>query len=62
MLQRSVDSVGEFQSDFGLHLLPWETSEVFNHSYGSGKRYLCVVEFGPLSQWEPIELKELVLV
>ena len=42
MLQRSVDSVGEFQSDFELHLLPWETSEVFDHSYGSGKRYLCV--------------------
>ena len=26
------------------------------------ERDICVLEFDPLSQWEPIELKELVLV
>nr|POE85765.1 hypothetical protein CFP56_07106 [Quercus suber] len=41
-LQRSMNSIGEFQLDSGLHLLPWEASEVFDHSYGSGERYLCV--------------------
>nr|POE85766.1 hypothetical protein CFP56_07107 [Quercus suber] len=41
-LQRSMNSVGEFQSDSRLHLLLRETSEVFDHSCGSGERYLCV--------------------
>ena len=41
-LQRSMDSIGEFQTDSRLHLLPWETSEVFDHSCGRGERFLCV--------------------
>ena len=33
-----ADSVGEYQSDFGLHILPWESSGVFDSGCGSGER------------------------
>ena len=61
-LQRSVDSVGEFQTNSRLHLLPWETSEVFDHNCGHGEKDFCVLECDPLSRWEPNDLRELVLV
>ncbi|KAF3973984.1 hypothetical protein CMV_002630 [Castanea mollissima] len=37
--QRSVDSVGEFQTDSGLHLLPWETSGVDDRGHGYNNRF-----------------------
>ena len=61
-LQRSVDFVGEFQTVSGLHLPPWETSEVFGQSCGSGEKDIGMLECDPLSRWEPNELRELVLV
>ena len=61
-LQRSVNAVGGFQTDSGLQLLPWETSEVSNHICGSGEKAFCVLECDPLSRWGPNELRELVLV
>ena len=42
MRQRLAGSIGEFQSVSGLHLFPWESSEGFDHSCGSGERFLCV--------------------
>ena len=33
-----------------------------DHSCDSGERDVCVLECDPLSQWEPNELRELVLV
>ena len=36
--QRLVDSVGEFQIDSRLHILPWETSGVVNSGCGNGER------------------------
>ena len=60
--QRSVGSVGDFQSIFGLHLCPWESREGFDHSGGSGEKEFCVLECDPVPRWEPNVLKELVLV
>ena len=40
--QRLVGFVGEFQLVSRLHLFPWESNEGFDHSCGSGKRFLCV--------------------
>ena len=37
-----MDSVEEFQTDFGLHLLLWEISGVDDRGSGSGERKLCV--------------------
>ena len=62
MRQRIVGSVGEFRSISGLHLFPRESSEVFDHSCGSGEKDICVLECDPLSRWEPNDLRELVLV
>ena len=59
--QRSVDFVEKFQTDFGLHLLSWETSGVDDCGCGSGEKDNCVLECDPLSQWEPNELRELLL-
>nr|POF24500.1 hypothetical protein CFP56_29525 [Quercus suber] len=61
-LQRSVDSVGEFQTVSGLHLPSWETSEVFGQSCGSGEKDIGVLECDLLFWWEPNELRDLVLV
>ena len=33
-----VDSVGEYQSNSGLLILPWESSGVFDSGCGSGER------------------------
>uniref|UniRef100_A0A7N2MR58 Uncharacterized protein n=1 Tax=Quercus lobata TaxID=97700 RepID=A0A7N2MR58_QUELO len=60
--QRLVDSVGEFQTDYGLHLLPWETSGVDDNGCGSREKDNCVLECEPLSRWEPNDLNEGLLV
>nr|XP_023927128.1 uncharacterized protein LOC112038539 [Quercus suber] len=60
--QRSVVSVGDFQSVSGLHLSPWESSVGSDHSGGSGEKDFCVLECDPLSRWETNDLRELVLV
>ena len=60
--KRSVDFVGEFQSDFGLHLLSGETSGVVVNGYGSGERDIFVLDCEPLSRWEPKDLSEGLLV
>ena len=62
MQQRLVDFVEKFQTYFGLHLLSWETSGVDGCGGGSGERDNCVLECDPLSQWEPNEPRELLLV
>ena len=36
--QRLVDSVGDFETDSGLHILPWETSGVVDSGCGSAER------------------------
>ena len=38
----SVVSSEGAQSDSGLHILQWETSEVVDHSCDNGERFLCV--------------------
>ena len=60
--ERSVDSVGEFQSDSGLHLLPGETSGVVVSGCGSGEKDIFVLDCEPLSRWEPKDLSEGLLV
>ena len=40
--KRLVDSIGEFQTNSGLHLLPGEISGVVVSGCGSGERYFCV--------------------
>ena len=40
--QRSVGSVGDFQSISRLHLCPWESREGSDLSGGSGEKELCV--------------------
>ena len=57
-----MDSIWEFQTDSGLHLLPWESSGVDDRGCGSGEKDNCVLECVPLSWWEPNELGELSLV
>ena len=56
-----MDSVGEFQTDSGLLLLPWETSGVDDRGVVV-ERDNCVLECDPLSRWEPNDLRELLLV
>ena len=55
-----MDYVGEFQTDSGLLLLPWETSGVDDRGCGCGEKDNCVLECDPLSRWEPNELRELL--
>ena len=57
-----MDSVREFQTDSGLHLLPWETNGVDDSGCGSGEKDNCVLECEPLSRWEPNDLSESLLV
>ena len=56
--QRLVDSIGDFETDSGLHILPWETSGVVD----SGEKDKCVLECEPLSRWIPNDLSEGLLV
>ena len=58
----TIDLVGEFQTDSGLHILPWETSGVVNSGYGSGVKDNCVLDCEPLSRWVPNDLNEGLLV
>ena len=60
--QRLVDTVGGFQIDSGLHLLPWEISGVDDIVCGNGEKDNCVLECEPLSRWEPNDLSEVLLV
>ena len=46
-----VDSVEEFPSDSGLHILPLESSGVVDYGCGSGEKDNCVLDCEPLSQW-----------
>ena len=57
-----MDSVREFQTDSGLHLLPWETNGVDDSGCGSGEKDNCVLECETLSRWEPNDLSEGLLV
>nr|XP_023875221.1 E3 UFM1-protein ligase 1 homolog isoform X2 [Quercus suber] len=49
-----VDCDGEFQPDFGLHILPWEASGVDDSDCDSGEKDNWVLDCEPLSQWEPL--------
>ena len=60
--QRLMDSIGEVQTDFGLYILPWETSGVDENGCGSGEKDNCVLKCEPLSRWEPNDLNEVLLV
>ena len=60
--KRLMDSVGEVQTDFGLHILSWETSRVDDNGSGIEEKDNCVLECKPLSQWEPNDLSEGLLV
>ena len=60
--QRLVDSIGDFEIDYGLHILPWETSGVVDSGCGSGEKDKCVLESEPLSRWIPNDLGEGLLV
>ena len=57
-----VDSVGEYQSNSGLLILPWESSGVFDSGCGSGEKDNCVLDCEPLSQWVPNDLSVGLLV
>ena len=59
---RLVDSVGDFQTNAGLHILPWETSGVVNNGCGSGEKDKCVLKCETLSRWIPNDLSEGLLV
>ena len=52
----------EVQTDSGLHILLWETSGVDNNGFGNEEKDNCVLECEPLSQWEPNDLSEGLLV
>ena len=52
----------EVQTDSGLHILLWDTSGVDNNGFGSEEKDNCVLECEPLSQWEPNDLSEGLLV
>ena len=60
--QRLADSIGDFEMDSGLHILPWETSGVVDSGCGSGEKDKCVLECEPLSRWIPNDLSEGLLV
>nr|XP_023914240.1 protein GLE1-like [Quercus suber] len=49
-----VDCDGDFQPDFGLHILPWEASGVDDSDCNSGEKDNWVLDCEPLSQWEPL--------
>ena len=49
-----VDFVGDFQPDFGLHILPWEASGVDVNGSNSGEKDNWVLDYEPLSRWEPL--------
>ena len=57
-----VDSVGEYQSNSGLLILPGESSGVFDNGCGSGEKDNCVLNCEPLSQWVPNDLSVGLLV
>ena len=59
---RLVDSVGDFQTNAGLHILPWETSGVVNNGCGSGEKDKCVLKCETLSRWIPNDLSEGLLL
>ena len=44
-----VDSIGEFQPDFGLHILLWETSGVDDSGCDCGEKDNWVLDCEPLS-------------
>ena len=60
-LQRSVDSIGECQSDSGLISFRGRPVKCLTIVMVV-ERDICVLECDPSSQWEPNELRELVLV
>ena len=44
-----VDSIGEFQPDFGLHILLWETNGVDDSGCDCGEKDNWVLDCEPLS-------------
>ena len=57
-----MDYVGELQSDSRLLLLSWDNNGVDDRGCGSGENDNCLLECDPLSQWDPNELRDLLLV
>ena len=49
-----MDFVGDFQPDFGLHVLPWEASGVDVSGFDFGEKDNWVLDCEPLSRWEPL--------